>query len=185
MIFGLKGIVKALSLTTMVIDVNDVYYEVFITNRDAYEVGSSTFVYIYQVIREERHELIGFQSLDEKAFFTLLITVSGIGPKTALAILSATNASRLEQAIKENDLTFLKTLPGLGPKSASQIILDLKGKLTKTCPLFVNTNRNEVEQALINLGFKKAEFKSILDQFGPSDLSSESLLKLALNALRK
>ena len=85
-----------------------------------------------------------------------MISVSGIGPKTALGILAATTPERLEQAIEDEDIKYLKKLPGLGQKGASQIILDLKGKLAKSDTVSTNTNEDEVEMALTSLGFKKS-----------------------------
>lgn len=184
MIYGLKGIIKDVNLTSVVVDVNNVYYEVLITNHEAYQLGTTTFIYTYQVIREDNHYLIGFQSIQEKNLFGHLISVSGIGPKTALGILAATNAERLEQAIEEEDLKYLKKLPGLGPKGASQIILDLKGKLAKNDQVTTNTIEDEVEQALTSLGFKKPDIKRVLKKVNRDGLSPEALLKLALNEFR-
>lgn len=184
MIYGLKGQVVAVSLTTVVIDVRDVFYEVLITNHELYQKGSETFVYTYQVFREDNQFLIGFQTLEEKALFSHLISVSGIGPKTGLGILAATTPERLELAIEEEDLKYLKQLPGLGQKGASQIILDLKGKLAHKDSVSKNSNEDEVEIALIGLGFKKADIKRVLKKVSSDKLTSDQLLKLALSEFR-
>jgi len=185
MIYGLKGNIVELTLTSLVIEVNDVYYEVLITNHDAYEKGRELFIYTYQVFREDSQFLIGFQTLAEKKLFTHLISVSGIGPKTALGILAATTTDRLEQAIEQEDVMYLRKLPGIGPKGASQIILDLKGKLTKTTQQTSSTSEDEVESALTSLGFKKADIKRVLKKVNAPHLDSEQLLKLALSEFRK
>jgi Holliday junction DNA helicase RuvA len=184
MIYGLKGRIVELTLTSLVIEVRDVFYEVLITNHEVYHQGEEVFIYTYQVFREDNQFLIGFQTLGEKALFSHLISVSGIGPKTALGILAATTPERLEQAIEDEDIKYLKKLPGLGQKGASQIILDLKGKLAKSDTVFTHTNEDEVEMALTSLGFKKADIKRVLKKVNQDNLSSEQLLKLALNEFR-
>ncbi len=184
MIYALKGLVTDVNLTSLVIDVNHTYYEVLITNHEAYHKGEETFIYTHQVFREDSQYLIGFQTLAEKKLFSHLISVSGIGPKTALGILAATTAERLEKAIEDEDLKYLKKLPGLGQKGASQIILDLKGKLAHHEQNLKTSSEEEVEMALTSLGFKKADIKRVLKKVGPLGKSSEQLLKLALNEFR-
>jgi len=184
MIYALKGLVAKLTLTTVVLDVHDVFYEILITNHEVYQEGQEAFIYTYQVFREDAQFLIGFQTLEEKRLFTLLISVSGIGPKTALGILAATTSQRLEQAIEEEDLKYLKKLPGIGQKGASQIILDLKGKLATPAQVSISSSETEVESALTSLGFKKAEITRVLKKFSHQQLSAEQLLKLALSEFR-
>lgn len=184
MIYGLKGTISQLSLTNLVLDVHDVYYEILITDHQSYYVGQELFIFTYQVIREDSNYLIGFTSFEEKTLFSHLISVSGIGPKTALGILAASTASRLELAIEEEDVKYLKKLPGIGQKGASQIILDLKGKLVKKDDITHSGVDEEVEQALISLGFKKADIKKVLKKVSAPKLTAEQLLKLALNEFR-
>ena len=125
MIYWLKGIVTKQSSTTIVLDVRGVYYEVKVPSVPQQQQFSELFLYTYQVIREDEHYLVGFLSLEEKSLFTELLNVSGIGPKTALGIMTATTPERFLQAVTSEELSYLKKLPGVGPKGASQIILDL------------------------------------------------------------
>lgn len=184
MIYGLKGIITLVNLTSIVINVRDVYYEVLVTDQQAYHIDDNVFIYTYQVIREDAEYLIGFKTLDEKVLFEHLISVSGIGPKTALGILAATTPERLELAIETEDLKYLKKLPGLGQKGASQIILDLKGKLVSKENVTISSVEEEVEQALVSLGFKKADIKKVIKKVNDNALTAEQLLKKALSEFR-
>ncbi|MGC3438144.1 Holliday junction branch migration protein RuvA, partial [Enterococcus faecium] len=85
-------------------------------------------IYVHQVIREVAHLLYGFDSLEDKQLFLRLVSVSGIGPKSALAIMASEDHSGLIQAVESCDVTYLTKFPGVGKKTAQQMILDLKGK---------------------------------------------------------
>lgn len=185
MIWGLKGILFAHNVTSVVLLVGGVYYEVRVTSLPPVEVGSELFLYTYQVIREDEHYLVGFTSVDEKALFLKLINVNGIGPKTALGILTATTPERFNNAIMQEDLAYLKKLPGVGPKGASQIILDLKGKLELNAAKSASPYAAEVSAALTSLGFKKSEITKVLAKIDPAISSANELLKQALVELRK
>ncbi|MDY0214170.1 MAG: Holliday junction branch migration protein RuvA [Bacilli bacterium] len=185
MIYGLKGILVVQNVTDVVLNVNNVFYEVKVTNISEKTIGSEVFLYTYQVIREDDEYLIGFETLREKDLFMQLINVNGVGPKTALGILTATNPDRFFEAVATEDLSYLKKLPGVGPKGASQIILDLKGKLQTDTSKGTNPHEAEVTLALSNLGFKKAEITKVMKKVSLRALSANELLKLALNELRK
>lgn len=185
MIYALKGKVAFVNLTSVILNVNNVFYEVLVTDQQGYELNEEVFIYTYQVVREDAEYLIGFRTLDAKMLFEHLISVSGIGPKTALGILAATTPARLEEAIETEDLKYLKKLPGLGQKGASQIILDLKGKLVNKDVEKNTSVEDEVEQALLSLGFKKADIKKVIKKVNDHNLSAEELLKKALSEFRK
>lgn len=185
MIYALKGILINQSAMSIVLDVRGVYYEVKVPSFPETPLNSEVFIYTYQVIREDDEYLIGFSSLAEKDLFIKLIDVSGIGPKTALGILTATNPERFLNAVTSEDLAYLKKLPGVGPKGASQIILDLKGKLQTDTNKGTNPYEAEVSLALTNLGFKKPEIAKAIKKVSIKALSANELLKFALNELRK
>lgn len=185
MIYGLKGVVVAQNVTNIVLNVNNVYYEVKVPSLKEQEIGSEIFIYTYQVIREDDEYLIGFATLSEKDLFIKLINVNGIGPKTALGILTATTPERFLSAVAGEELSYLKKLPGVGPKGASQIILDLKGKLQTDTSKGTNPHEDEVILALSSLGFKKAEITRVMKKVSLKALTANELLKLALNELRR
>ncbi len=185
MIYGLKGQVVSQSATTLILNVNNVYYELKVPSLSEQVIGDEIFIYTYQVIREDDEYLIGFSSLEEKALFLKLINVSGIGPKTALGILTATNPERFSEAVMAEELSYLKKLPGVGPKGASQIVLDLKGKLQTDTSKGTNPYEEEVMIALQSLGFKKSEISKVMKKVSLKALTANELLKLALNELRR
>jgi Holliday junction DNA helicase RuvA len=111
--------------------------------------------------------------------------VKGIGPKTALNALSATNADDLFKAIQANNTAYLKKLPGIGPKAAAQIILDLKGKLIESDAKGNPTQYDEVRQALKQMGFKVKEVDDALSSINEPGASNQEILRLALRALSK
>ena len=126
----------------------------------------------------------------EKNLFLKIIGVSGIGPKTAIAILSVTTPQSFIQAIELGNTGYLKKLPGIGSKSASQIILDLKGKLVvdvnDTLEVKqVNKDLEDTREALKGLGFKASDIDSVLKVVGQEKLTSQQYLKKALQLLRK
>lgn len=168
------------------IEVGQVAYEVLVAHPADFPLGISKKAYIYEVYGENEHYLVGFPTALEKAAFLSLIAVKGIGPKTALAALSATSPEDLFKAISASNVPFLKKLPGIGPKAAAQIILDLKGKLAENSPKKEGEKRyEEVSEALSQLGFKKKDIENALSAISDPSLSNEELLREALRSLRK
>ena len=184
MIYFLKGKVALIDGDTVIIDVNNVGYQVLVSHIDDYQVDDEVLVYTYNVVREDEQYLVGFSSLDEKSVFLSLIKVKGLGPRTAIGALSSTTPQQVVQAIASNNVAYLKKLPGIGAKAAAQIILDLKGQLTggtKGDPGVYE----EVYDALKGLGFKGAAIDRVLATINEPDATSEEVLRLALNKLRK
>lgn len=184
MIYFLKGKVTLKDKDTLVIDVRDVGYQVLVSHIDDYNIGDEVLIYTYNVVREDEQYLVGFSSLEEKSVFLSLIKVKGLGPKSAIGALSSTSPQEVINAIASNNVAYLKKLPGIGAKAAAQIILDLKGELTggsKGDP----TVYDEVYEALKGLGFKGAAIDRVLATINEPGASSEDILRLALNKLRK
>ncbi|MFC6181005.1 Holliday junction branch migration protein RuvA [Lactiplantibacillus daowaiensis] len=114
----------------VVIEVAGIGYKVLTANPYRYQVGNQPVkMYIHQAVSDNSMSLFGFYDADEKALFEKLLNVSGIGPKSALAILANNDHSGLIQAINQENATYLTSFPGVGKKTAQQIVLDLKGKL--------------------------------------------------------
>lgn len=184
MIFFLKGKVVLIDNGTVIIDVNGVGYQVLVSHVEDYEIDSDVLIYTYNVVREDEQYLVGFKSLDEKAVFSSLIKVKGLGPKTVINALSATNPQEIINAIASNNVAYLKKLPGIGAKAAAQIILDVKGELAggdKGDPGVYD----EVYDALKELGFKGAAIDRVLATINEPNAKSEDVLRLALIKLKK
>ena len=184
MIYFLRGKVSLIDGDTLVVDVRDVGYQVLVSHINDYEIGQEVLIYTYNVVREDEQYLVGFSSLEEKSVFLSLIKVKGLGPKSAIGALSSTTPNDVINAIASNNVAYLKKLPGIGAKAAAQIILDLKGQLTggsKGDPGVYE----EVYEALKNLGFKGAAIDRVLTTINEPDATSEQVLKIALNKLRK
>lgn len=184
MYFSFKGKITYIDKDYIVIDVNDIGYQVYVPRVEDYPLGEIMTIYIHQVVREDEQYLAGFSSLDEKKAFLSLIKVKGIGPRTALNALASTTAEDLFKAIAANNVSYLKKLPGIGAKAASQIILDLKGELTSNSD--ANPNQyEEVRLALKQLGFKVKAIDEVLSQINIPDATNEMILKEALIRLGK
>ena len=141
-------------------------------------------IYTYQNVREDEISLYGFLSLAEYDLFIKLISVKGLGPKIASNILSNTTVEAIVSAIETGDVDFMRRMPGIGNKTASQIILDLKGKLVET----EDEKREElkdVAEALKQLGYKPAEIKPVMKKLEKETGSTDELVRKALAMLIK
>jgi len=125
----LEGKVTIVTPSYIVIDVQGVGYRVLTANPYRYHENDVARIYIYQAVRETELTLYGFVDSDEKQLFEQLLNVSGIGPKSALAILASADHSGLINAIANDDASYLTKFPGVGKKTAGQIVLDLKDKI--------------------------------------------------------
>lgn len=144
-------------------------------------------------VKEDQQTLFGFYDDAERSLFRLLISVSGVGPTTALVVLSSMNSDEFRAAVIGEDVASLRKVKGLGPKTAKRIILDLKDKLMKESfdtPTMLspqsNTQRTEALSALVNLGFARPAVQRALNRVFAAQAdpgSSEQLIKLALREL--
>src|ERR671916_1840799 len=132
MIAQLSGTLSAKHATSVIVDVGGVGYEVTIPVSTFYDLGepnSSIKLRIYTHVREDALQLFGFRTARERELFTLLISVSGIGPKSGIAMLSGMNADEIITAIRTNNLARLTSIPGVGKKTAERLVLDLRDKM--------------------------------------------------------
>ncbi len=169
MITFLRGILAESLPNRLTIDVNGVGYEMTVPmSADFGKEGESIQILTHLHIREQEHTLFGFQSKDERDLFRLLIDrVSGVGPKVAMAILSAMSPNDFKGAVVAGDLTALASIKGLGKKTAERIVLELKDKIGVTEAWKVasegtavspeTAQQNDAVLALISLGYKQAE----------------------------
>ena len=184
MFYHIHGTVSELDANLAVIDCGGIGFAVSITMNTAasLSVGEKAKLYISESIGENNFDLYGFKTIDERNIFKKLISVKGIGPKGALAILANGDIDGLQNAIEEGDSKYLQKFPGIGPKASGQIILDLKGKLGAVTVL--DPKINDVKEALKSLGYNNQELKK-LDKFlvENKDLSIQELIKQSLKKL--
>ena len=184
----------------ILIDVNGVGYEVFVpANSRAYLAGDGSEITVYttMMVREDDVSLYGFSRKGELAAFKKLITVSGVGAKAAVAILSAFTLEELQQAIVFEDSKSLTRANGIGKKTAERIVLELKDKFkldggdmpdmsqaaSAGGPAPAGSGRSEAIEALLALGYSRGEATSALAQVKDNDLTSEEYIKKALRNL--
>lgn len=166
----LKGILAYIYPTAIVVDVHGVGYLVQTANPFSFAdmLHKEVSVYCYQAVREDAITLYGFRDVEEKQLFLKLISVSGIGPKSALAILANKDSAGLIQAIESDDVTYLVKFPGVGKKTAGQLVLDLKGKLSDIVAVDhsqVSVSEHHIledtKEALLGLGYSNKEIQKI------------------------
>ena len=181
MVFYLKGKISHVFSEKIIIDVNNVGYDMYVSHPSNYRLGETHKLYTYLHIHDNERYLVGFDNLDEKKMFLLLISVNGLGPKIAVGMLRNATSEEIYNAIVSNNISFLKKLPNIGSKGAEQIILDLKGRRTGKK---VNPNLNtEAELALKELGFKKKKIDEVLASINEQNLTTEEIVKIALTKL--
>lgn len=179
----IEGIVKMIRPSHIVIDNQGIGYLIIVPNPYAYKIDDHTLVYTHHYVREDMDHLYGFQRMESKELFIALIGVSGIGPKSALSMLATDAIEDIRYAIEHGNAKYLTNFPGIGNKSAQQIILDLKGKLTDLDD-DVSLETNDVQDALLALGYSKTEVKRVLKKIN-HDEPVEAMIKSALRLLIK
>lgn len=192
----LTGNISIVAPQYIVIDVNGVGYKLLVANpyRFQEDLTTAVRVYVYQAVRDDDISLFGFSDQAEKRLFMQLINVSGIGPKSALAILANPDHQGLVDAIANNNIGYLTKFPGIGKKTASQIVLDLKDKLASanTGDLFDSVKEpagednpalNDALAALKALGYKERDIKKVKKNLQNSKASTDEYLRQALHLL--
>jgi Holliday junction DNA helicase RuvA len=189
----LNGKLTKITPTYIVLELTGIGYLLHVANPYAFSnlLNQAITVYVHQVIRDDAHTLYGFADEAEKKLFLQLISVSGIGPKSALAIIAAADNDGLVAAIDSGDIKYLTKFPGVGKKTASQMVLDLEGKfenvaanLTTVQPP-ARTALDDALEALRALGYKPTELKKIQKQMDGKTDTTEGFIKSALKLLMK
>ena len=180
------GIVKEINSNSIVLETNYIGYLIYTPNPFSFEEGKDYKIYLYQQIKEDEHLLFGFKEKNDKEMFLKLIGVKGLGPKMALPILATGSLAGIKDAIERENILYLKKFPKIGDKLAKQIVLDLKGKLDdfKDLDSARTDSLMEVRDALLGLGYKEKEIKSVLAKVD-SSLSIENQIKQALSLFLK
>lgn len=194
----LTGLVTVVAPQYIVVDVNGVGYKLLVANPYRYQEdrNKKVQVYVYQAVREDNISLFGFTDQNEKNLFMQLINVSGIGPKSALAILANPDHQGLVDAITNNNVSYLTKFPGIGKKTASQIVLDLRDKLTNesssslfattqlTVDATVNRELKDALEALAALGYKEQDIKKVQKALMKEEqMATDEYLRQALRLL--
>lgn len=192
MIAQLTGALVLRSDPHIILDVGGVGYKVHLAGNALSRigpVGEKIQVFTYTHVREDILDLYGFISRDDLLLFELLISVSGVGPKTALSIFSIGSSVDIRQAIITSNVEFFSAVPRLGKKNAQKIIIELKSKIGSTTELDLSAetiNKNEdVVLALQGFGFSMKEALSAVKQIGKDNLSTQEKMRLALKYLGK
>lgn len=188
MITHIKGTVIDKEERSLAIDVNGLGYKVFVTGAtlDKAREGNELALWTHLAVREDAQTLFGFPTKDELNFFELLISVSGIGPKTALGILNVSTVANIRKAVSTGDTSHLTKVSGVGKKIADKIVLELKGKFDAESGDSISL-RDEVDalEALKALGYKHGDAREALKQVDPSISDTGERVRKALKLLGK
>ena len=204
MLAYIKGELAQKQMSYIVIDVGGLGYKVFMSENAIDEIGKigdQVKVHTYYRVTEDDISIFGFNTAEELRMFELLISVSGIGAKTAVAMLGCIEPSQFAIAIISNDIDTLKKIPGIGPKSAQRIVLELKDKMKKEQQISELTNatseqKNKVKKAIVAdtkvqeatdalqvLGYTRKDIEVVLNQIDLQQLTVEDIIKKALREL--
>ncbi len=197
MISRLTGIISHTDLKYVILDVGGIGYKVHVTSDIAHRLGSASekmpspvTLWTYLAVRENALDLYGFISARELSFFELLITISGIGPKTAIGILNTASVDALDTAIRSGDTTHLVKIAGLGKKMAEKIVMELHDKVdtigggTAKLGSEMKSDADALE-ALKSLGYNHSEAREALREIDPKIKDTGAKVKQALKILGK
>ena len=190
MIGRLTGTLAAKAPPQLLVDAGGVGYEVDVPMSTFYNLpalGERITLLTHFVVREDAQQLFGFLSSQERATFRLLIKISGVGPRTALAILSGLSVAELAHAVAAQQPGRLVKVPGIGNKTAERLLLELKGKLGPDLAVpasLVNDNQGDILQALVALGYSERDAAAALKAL-PADVAVSDGIKQALKALSR
>lgn len=200
MIGYVRGVVTHLFKDACYVDVHGVGYRVYVptTTRQLLVEGEESTLFTYLNVREDAMQLYGFSTEDEYELFILLISVSGIGPKVGLGILSGMTPEAFKLAILNGQVAQLTKLPGIGKKSAERLVLELKDKLAKMTTISVNTvaaaqpigitvggPAGEAIDGLVALGYAQNEVETIVERLDDGTRDVPALIKAALAEIGK
>ena len=186
MIAFIKGIIYSIAPDWITIDAHGIGYKVYFNHPERVHLNEPVFLYTYHQIREDDQSLYGFLEQKELDLFEKLLSVKGLGCKTANSMLTYATYDRIVLAIEQADVAALKQMPGIGAKTASQIVLDLKGKLVSVANKESATNDKikDAMEGLKALGYKPAELQGVLKELNAHPgLQTEDYMRQALKLL--
>ena len=187
MIGSITGKIQYKGMNFLIIEAGGVGYKVFVTPPQHFEskVDSSARFVIHTYVREDQITLYGFPTINELEFFELLLTVSGVGPKSALGIMSVSSLDMIKSAIASGDAGLFKKVSGIGTKTAERVIVELREKLKSQGNATPQAaEHTEAVDALMALGYKEQQAREALKDI-PETKTIQDKIKLALKALQK
>jgi Holliday junction DNA helicase RuvA len=190
MIGSLTGTPSLITDKYALIDVHGIGYKVFLTTAGLTEIANEDTVTLFThlVVKEDALDLYGFKTMNERDFFEMLISVSGVGPKGALGILAVSSLDNLKKAIAGSEVSYLTSVSGIGKKTAEKVVIELRDKLAlfKTDENgFILRGDSDVIEALKTLGFNQNEARDALQKI-PNDVTdTNAKIKAALKLLGK
>lgn len=167
---------------------NGLGYKIFVAPKVIADFSDSAELYLYQQVKEDGTALFGFKALAELEFFELLLSVSGVGPKSALAILAMASVEELKSAIANSDVAILTRVSGIGQKTAERLVLELRNKVDYLAPVGESNfgqSRGEELEALVALGYSVAQAREALGRVDKEIVNSGERIKTALRFLSK
>lgn len=190
MISYLKGLISYKLKSKVIIEVNNIGYSVFVSENflNDLKIGEETQIFTFQNVKEDALDLYGFKTLEELEFFELLISISGIGPKSGLSVLAVAKISDIKESIVRGDSHLLTKVSGIGKKIAERVVLELKDKLLKIggdYDLSSSSFSADEIDALIALGYSVVEARDALNQVGKDVVDSADKIRQALKKLSK
>lgn len=189
MIAYLKGQILNKTNKAMVVVNNNIGYEVFVVPKhlEKAKLEDEVELYIHSNIKEDAFDLYGFKTLEELDFFRKVISVSGVGPKSALNVLALASVNDLKRAISGGDATFLQKVSGIGKKTAERLVLELKEKFIKDLSgdISIRGGDEQLVQALVSLGYRDSEAREVVKNLPVSEADLSTKLKQALQFVPK
>ncbi len=193
MISQLTGLIAEKALNYVVIDVHGVGYKVFVSGNTlgalaGVKKDTPITIFTYLAVRETALDLYGFSDVEEKKLFELLLTISGIGPKSAIGILGSANVATIREGVLSEDYEYFSKISGIGKKTAEKIIVGLKDKIgaseNTTGTRSSNSDQSTVMDALASLGYSEKEVRDVMKKIKTEDKSDhQKIIKEALKIL--
>lgn len=187
MIAHITGTVIDTNERFVIVETNGIGYKVFVSadTLASLRIGAQTSLFTYLAVREDALDLYGFSSADQQFFFEMLLSVSGIGPKSALSILSITSIDTLKKAIATGDISYLTKVSGIGRKTAEKIVIELRDKLAahKDDTGTNLSGEHDVLEALKSIGYSQNEARDVLKDIDPTITDINARIKAALKIL--
>ena len=189
MIGRLTGLATPITPSTLIVNVGGVGYKVSVPSHIAAAINTTAAVtfFIHTHVREDALELFGFQTANELSLFELLLSVSGIGPKTALLVVDR-GVEAVVKSVLDGDVEFFTTIPRLGKKNAQKIIIELKNKLGSTRDLDLSAEADsetrQLMDALLSMGFVRSEIADVIMRVEPTFKTMEKRIRRSLHLMR-
>jgi len=179
----IKGTVTSVEVNHIVLENGNIGFMIVTPNPYVFKLGVEYQVYTHHYVREDISDLYGFLKQEEKDLFLKLISVKGIGPKGAMAIIATGSVPNIIAAIESSNSDYLRKFPGIGPKASQQIVLDLKGKFEGE--VHTDNKVNDVREVLVSLGYNSREINKVLQKLPFEDLTLDEMIKQALQLMLK